>query len=265
MRSLLLATVIVSSAGLTIADEPKREQVGEVLGRPVYRDELKLMASDAKGKAAELRKETVRLFLGPLWEQYRKKLEKELQPTQPEIDAFLATIRKQHEKNLQEVGPELKRQLRQVKEQLAKPGLTEKQQERLKTKQLALEMQLSPLEGERGKFAAEWNLSRWKLQVHLYKQYGGGRILFQQAGLEAFDAMHEWMKQQEQQGKFKITDPELHAACYSYWRTMNHGAFLSDPKEDPKALDEFLHPAWLKAVKPAKKEKLPAETPSPEA
>ena len=32
-------------------------------------------------------------------------------------------------------------------------------------------------------------LPHWKLQRHLFDHYGGGRLLWQQRGIEAFDAM----------------------------------------------------------------------------
>jgi hypothetical protein len=39
---------------------------------------------------------------------------------------------------------------------------------------------------------AEFMLGHWKFQRHLYDKFDGGRILFRQARLEAFDAMHEF-------------------------------------------------------------------------
>lgn len=91
---------------------------------------------------------------------------------------------------------------------------------------------------------AVFMLSNWKFQRHLYDHFGGGRILWQQAGTEAFDAMHKWLQSLEKAGKFRFTDPNLRAAFYAYWTTHNHGAFLTDDKE--RIRKEFLEPEWLK-------------------
>lgn len=94
------------------------------------------------------------------------------------------------------------------------------------------------------KFFATWWLSSFKFQRHLYYRYGGGRVPWQQAGLEAFDAMHRWLTENEEKGDFKITDPDLRAKFYEYWTTMRNGAFLSKEKDriDPRA---FEYP-WVK-------------------
>jgi ankyrin repeat protein/beta-lactamase regulating signal transducer with metallopeptidase domain len=80
-------------------------------------------------------------------------------------------------------------------------------------------------------------LGNLKFQRHLYDEFGGGRVLFQQAGLEAFDATHNWLLKHEKSGDFKVDDPELRAKLFEYW-TRDHGAFLQGDKDksDPDAL-----------------------------
>ena len=110
----------------------------------------------------------------------------------------------------------------------------------LKFQKFALEEAKKPP----GRFFAQFVLGNWKFQRHLYDEYGGGRILWQQAGLEAFDAMHAWLKDLEKQGKFQITDEKLRATFYEYWTTMKHGPFLTDDKK--RIRETFLEPEWLK-------------------
>jgi hypothetical protein len=86
-------------------------------------------------------------------------------------------------------------------------------------------------------------LKHWKLQRHLYDEFGGGRILWQQAGIEAFDAMRGWLETEEKNGRFTISDPGLRTAFYEYWTTMNHGAFLTADKT--RIRETFLEPEWL--------------------
>ncbi len=99
-----------------------------------------------------------------------------------------------------------------------------------------------------GEVFAVFVLNNWKFQRHLYNEYGGGRILWQQAGLEAFDATHKWLKAQEKSGAFKITDPKLRSVFYKYWTTQNHGSFLIDDKELIRR--KFLEPEWSKKPSP---------------
>ena len=76
-----------------------------------------------------------------------------------------------------------------------------------------------------------------KLQARLYQDFGGGRLLFQQGGAEAFDATLRLLEQRESEGAFAITDPEVRALAYDYW-TRDHGAmFITDPVAINRALD----------------------------
>jgi hypothetical protein len=76
-----------------------------------------------------------------------------------------------------------------------------------------------------------------KLQKQLYAAYGGGRLLFQQAGVEAFDATRRMLEAREAGGRFAITDPEARGLAYDYW-TRDHGAFMiTDPAKIADALD----------------------------
>ena len=76
-----------------------------------------------------------------------------------------------------------------------------------------------------------------KLHKYLYDAYGGGRLLFQQAGVEAFDAMRRMIEAREAEGRFAITDPDVRTLAYDYW-TRDHGAFMiTDPGRIAEALD----------------------------
>ena len=76
-----------------------------------------------------------------------------------------------------------------------------------------------------------------KLQKALYDAFGGGRVLFQQGGVEAFDATRKLLEQKEAAGEFAITDPQVRQLAYAYW-TRDHGAMmLSEPGQVARALD----------------------------
>ena len=171
--------------------------------------------------------------------EYRQTHQAEIAPTESEIATATAYFDKEHQERIEGKEAELLQQLRAVEKKLAGTRLTEDEKKRLEIERRTLQSRLKPP----GRSFAVFVLDNWKFQRHLYERYGGGRILWQQAGLEAFDAMHQWLKSQENQGKFKITDPKLRSVFYEYWTTMKHGAFLTDDKQ--RIRREFLEPEWL--------------------
>lgn len=246
MKCALLSTLLIATTpSLALGDIANREQVGEVLGQPVYRDQI-----DAGGDSG-VRDQLHRLFTSPVVTKYREANREEIEPTKVEIKAAVAHFRKTFEKRYRRnpenaVGAfaESMRELDRISKQLHDATLADADRHRLETERREAERKLD----EHVSFFANWWLSSFKFQRHLYSRYGGGRVLWQQAGLEAFDAMHRWLTEHEEKGDFKITDPDLRAKFYEYWTTMPHGAFLSKDKDriDPQA---FEYP-WLK--EPAK-------------
>lgn len=72
-----------------------------------------------------------------------------------------------------------------------------------------------------------------KAQRFIYLNHGRGRLLFQQAGLEAFDATYRLILQLERNGDIRFSDPEDRMAALSYWTTQDHSSFLQpDPGTD---------------------------------
>ena len=209
------------------AGQPNREQVGEVLGRPVYRDEVD---GDKLGK-----------LLASVIEQYAAAHRAEITPTEEEIRYATEFFDRQHRERLAAEGRdvELREQLKSLDARIAQADLSADERRQLEGKRNGLQLQLDPP----GRMFATFMLNGWKLQKHLYDHFGGGRILWQQGGVEAFDAMRTFLETQEQQGRFKITDPQSRAKVYEYWNR-DHGAFLTADQE--RIRSEFLEPAWIR-------------------
>ncbi len=75
------------------------------------------------------------------------------------------------------------------------------------------------------------------LQRRLYGEFGGGRLLFQQAGVEAFDATRVMLERAEAEGRLSFRDPEARTSAYDYW-TRDHGAFMiTEPAKIKDAFD----------------------------
>ena len=229
---LILLTVAFSIAA---AEKGRQELIGEVLGQPVSRDAIRT------GEDVRLADELGRLFLVPVLAEFRKEHEQEVTPTASEIDFATAYFDEQHRERIRDEAPKLREQLRKVQQQLAEPGLTDKRRDELKTEEVVLQTQLKPP----GRTFAVFVLKNWKFQRFLYDNFGGGRLLWQQAGTEAFDAMHQWLLAQEKAGKFKVTDPALRAEMLKYWTTQERSPFLVTDQEQIRR--QFLEPRWVQA------------------
>ncbi len=80
--------------------------------------------------------------------------------------------------------------------------------------------------------AKAW-IDRWKLNRALYEKYGG-RVIFQQAGLEPLDAYQKWLEDEERAGNFSIDDPHWREAFWEYYKPRyHHFAKLPDPFKAP--------------------------------
>ncbi len=174
----------------------QREQIGQVLGKPVYRDQIET------GKDVDLQSEVHRLFAFPVLEKYRREHKAEITPTETEIEAATAYFDKWHSEQIRKKEPKLRRQLKTIKQQLSRPGLTKPVREQLEFETISIETELKPP----GREFAHFLVDHWKFERHLYDRFGGGRILWQQAGMEAFDAMRNWLQTQERDGTLRIAD-----------------------------------------------------------
>jgi hypothetical protein len=232
LSSVLIALLPAPSLMGQPAEEPQREQIGQTLGKPIYRDQIRT------GENARLRQELHRLFSVPVKARYLQEHERETKPTEAEIAATAAYWQRNDPEAIERQEAELYKQLQTVEAELADGSLSQEEKAKLRVKQQSIQSLLKPP----GRSFALFLLDNWKLQRHLYEQYGGGRILWQQAGIEAFDATHRWLKAQEQSGNFEISDPDLRAEFYAYWTTHQHGSFLRGSAGDT---GKYPVPEWL--------------------
>ena len=229
--ALLFIEVASPVAGQDVDKQP-REQIGESLGKPVYRDEIRT------GKNVTLSGELHRLFTVAAGEEYRSQHEGEITPTPTEISAAMKFYDAKHAERMKEQEPGLLDKLKEIDSQLKQAGLNDDERGKLlNVKQLLERQRLPP-----GESFAVFVMKNWKIQQHLYKKYGGGRLLFQQAGVEAFDATRKWLESLEAAGKFKITDPKLRASLYEYW-ARDQGPWIIKEEKD---IQEFVEPMFLR-------------------
>lgn len=231
MNGRFSAAVVLVGCLSAAAPVTSNEPIGTVFGEPVYRHQLR---SDDPSR---LHSELHQLFTTPVLERYRAEHQAQITPSAEELEEAAAYFNRQHEKRMAKQRPELQSELAAINVRLEDESLTDKEQGELELRRTSIEMRLKPP----GDLTAKMLVGKWRWERYLYNNYGGGRVLFQQFGLEAFDAMHRWLKEREQQGDFQITDDGLRKAFYAYWTTHDHGSFLSG---DPERVEALTTPFW---------------------
>ena len=192
------------------------------------------------------------LIFGALLEKFAK--ENTIAPTEAELDAFTLQMeekQKQHQLELEQDMHKLRLELestslsergRKGKEELLKStAQVLKSFQEIQERNKGPEEQLRPMWRH---IATQW-VSRWKINQALYKKYGG-RVVFQQAGMEPVDAYRDFLKEQEQAGAFQIIDKQSAASFWRYFTTDSMHRFCS--KEEGDAA--MTTPWWLMEKKP---------------
>lgn len=173
------------------------------------------------------------LIAGPLFEAFRTA--EKLEPTEEELTEFLehyqlAKVRSRQKRQqelarLKQRADDLESQLESSKLTAAQIDLLTKQLDQVQKKIRAIERADELLDNrhgilsrdaERDRQFAEWTLRRWNLQAALYHRYGG-RAVWQQVGIEAADAMRDYLREQESQGIFTIRDDTLRAKFWAIY------------------------------------------------
>jgi len=221
------------------ADANPHDIVGKVLGKPVSRGDV----SDVKGGLDASKAPDA--FFSPLFNKIATENREKITPTEEEIQnvtKYLDSCDKAGEQKVligrDEQTAFHRMQLAQIGERLAQAGVPPEEAADLQRQKVEIQKFIdSP-----GRSQAVFMLVGWKLQKFLHDSYGGGRILFQQAGLEAFDATRAFLESEEKKGSVEFTDPVVRTAAFDYW-TKDHGPFLST---DEKQLALFRNPDFLK-------------------
>jgi len=236
MKRIVIFIIVLALATPVIAAEKKREQIGEALGNPIYRDQL--------DERSDLYGQLHKLFRMPFQKKYLEAHKDKLEVKDWEIEYVVRYHEKKFNEDLKNKDSELnqrlaltRKQVEEVQAKLSNKELSASERENLEMEKNFWETMLKPP----GRDFAKFLLSGWKYYRLLYDNYGRGRVIWEQEGLVAFDAMLKWLQSHEKQGDFKIADPKLHEAFYSYWKNNENSPFFLDAQ---RIQSEFLHPAW---------------------
>jgi hypothetical protein len=225
MKHLVLLLLLPFSP--LFADDPV---IGRVYGREILLSE----SNDLSG-----------IVLGALLDQYR--VDQAILPAESDIRDFVAGARQQELKSI--AG--WKQSLAEARERLATDELTDEQRAELETniamytnflanpsgpeEDLAPEAPISPIERE----IATAMISSWMVNRSLYRKYGG-RLIFQQFGIEPLDAYRKLLEEQHEKGSFEIAKG-YEALFWNYFTNDAMHMFYGD--DDGRQLID--NPWWL--------------------
>ena len=185
------------------------------------------------------------IIFGRLLEAYAK--EHQIAATKEELDAFAAKSREQK----QESHKEWERERAGILQKLKAESLSKSDEEALKSKLemyegfLSVDSEMESFDkqhpGETRKMEediARQFIYAWKLNLKLYEQYGG-RVIFQQAGVEPLDSYRLFLRARQEAGDFQILDETYAASFWNYFTNDLMHTFYS--KEEG---DKFMKTPW---------------------
>jgi hypothetical protein len=212
------------------AEEPPTTQssrkVGSVYGKAVTAADIGLtepvdtaVRFDSRDKQLwELRGQIVRAFGKPVADRFVK--QRTIDATADEIEAFKRNSRTGRERVLRESEANLAK----VKADLAAPNLPAEKRTRLQkgvaTLEKGLALRRDAADRDVPEAIAHTFIVAWKTERELYRTYGG-RVIFQQFGLEALDARRRLYEQAERKGDLVFDDPGVRHLFY-YYANMRH-------------------------------------------
>ena len=181
------------------------------------------------------------LILGALLEEFAK--ENKIEPTEKELNTFILKMeekKKQHqikfEQDREKLLKELKSTALSVQDRKEKKSQLETIERILKTN-CQVKKQTKGMK-EPWRPIAQQVVRIWKINKALYTKYGG-RVIFQQAGVEPIDAYRDFLKDQQKKGSFHILDKKYEASFWEYFTNDAMHTFYS--KEDGA---KFINTPW---------------------
>jgi len=170
-----------------------------------------------------------------------------VEPTNQELDDFVSKTKEQEKKQLIKFKKDRKKLLAELKATTLSERERKDKKSQLKTIESILKTmgemngrtegvkkQLRAMERQN----ARQYVRSWKINKALYAKYGG-RVIFQQAGVEPLDAYRDFLREQEKNRAFQILDKKYEA---SFWRYFTNDAMHTFYPKDDGA--KFINTPW---------------------
>lgn len=193
------------------------------------------------------------LIFGALLENFAR--ENKIEPTEKELDDFVLKTEESQRRQLIKFEKDRNKLVIALRDTSLSERERKDKESQLKTIESILkntremqeqtkgmEEQLRPMKRQN----ARQFVRSWKINKALYAKYGG-RVIFQQAGVEPLDAYRDFLREQEKNGAFRILDKKYEA---SFWRYFTNDAMHTFyPKEDGA---KFINTPWWMMEQPPK-------------
>ena len=233
-----LAAAIIAALGVSCSMRTDRSQVK-------YTDTNVIAVVLGKKITTEDKEELDGIIFGALLERYAN--ENKIQATRMELDQFVEKT----ETKAKELQAEWLRDRAALRTELKSSALSDRERKekesRLQTIEHILkstrdvENETKGMEKQRRsseRTVAQHFVRTWKINKALYVQYGG-RVIFQQAGVEPVDAYRDFLKDEEKKGSFQILDRRYEA---SFWRYFTNDTMHTFYSKDEGA--RFINTPW---------------------
>ncbi|MBI5074320.1 MAG: hypothetical protein HZB62_04030 [Nitrospirae bacterium] len=176
-------------------------------------------------------------------------LENRIEPTEEEVDIFIIRTAELERRNRIKFERDRLKLIEELKFNSLNVKARKEKEDHLKNLEFIIKTNREMDERAR-EMESKWRpmklrmaidtVRAWKINKALYHKYGG-RLIFQQAGIEPLDAYRDFLKEQEKKGAFRIIDKRYEPAFWRYFVDENMHTFYS--KDDGARLME--RPWWM--------------------
>ncbi len=234
MRSIVLLVVFVLIGEVAAdpsprAETPEKDIIAVVLGK-------KIPVADKDRLSG--------LILGALLERFVR--DNKIEPTNGELKAFI--LRSEEMDRQHQI--QLEKDRKKLAAELKGPAVSEHDRKEKESRLQTIESILKSNREMKAQAGGEkqllemkrqmaWQFVRsWKINKALFAKYGG-RVIFQQAGVEPIDAYRDFLREQQKSGAFQILDKKYEA---SFWRYFTNDAMHAFYPEGEGA--KFINTPW---------------------
>jgi hypothetical protein len=164
-----------------------------------------------------------RLVLGALLQQYAK--ENKLEPSDEELDAFFLRTEKTEKQYQDKIQADRVKLVEELKDSSLSDRDREQKASYLNNIESILKTAREMNEKMKGREEEVRSMKRpmaqhivkfWKTNKALYEKYGG-RVIYQQGGVEPIDAYRNFLREQEKNAAFQFLDKKCEADFWDYF------------------------------------------------
>jgi hypothetical protein len=148
-----------------------------------------------------------------------------LLPTDAEVDGFVTAMEAKKQQGLVEHEQRVAQLTAELKDDRLSADARQAKEKELKLAERILKIEREMAAPGKGnevllrpmmRQMARGFVSQWKVNKALYDKYGG-RVAFQQSGVEPIDAWREFLKERQKNGDFTFTDKHYETAFWKYF------------------------------------------------